>query len=132
VTNKEIDDDFVEKIKRLDDKLLIFLQDVLPESTAVEEIVPEMRKTLAKVCSKIYTHILNSFMIISKPNTSVQIVRDNIFMKNIVLISFIKKHAVAMYKELLSKYVILMEKIYITSTTKHIQELTKYIYIYIR
>jgi hypothetical protein len=128
ITNKEIDDDFVEKIKRLDDKLVIFQQGDLPESTAIEEIVPEMRKTLAKVCSKIYTYILNSFMMISKPNTNIQMIQNNVFMKNKVLISFIKKHAVAMYKELLSKYVILMEKIYITSSTRYTQELTKYIY----
>jgi hypothetical protein len=128
ITNKEVDDDFIDKIRKLDEKLLIFQQGNLPESIAIDEIIPEMKKTLAKVCSKIYTHILNTFMMITKPNTNIQMIQNNVFMKNKVLILFIKKHAIAMYRELLNKYIFLMEKIYFTSSTKYTQELLKLVY----
>ena len=38
ITDNEIDDDFIEKIKKLNSKLLIFQSGELPESNAIEEI----------------------------------------------------------------------------------------------
>lgn len=129
IINKDIDDEFVKKIKLLDEKLAIFQNgDVLPESSAIDEIVPEMRKTLAKVCSKIYSFILNALLMINKPNTNIQILQKIYIQKNAILITFLKKHAVSMYKELVNKYSALMEKIYSASTTKYCQELNKLIY----
>lgn len=129
ITNKDVDDDFIEKIKKLDEKLNFFhLNNDLPESNAIDEIVPEMRKTLAKVCSKIYTFILNTFLMINKPNTNIQMIQQHVFLKNKPLILFIKKHAVSMYRELASKYVNLMEKIYLNSSNKYTLELNKLIY----
>ncbi len=112
ITNKEIDEDFVSKINELDEKLIIFQSSDLPDSSAIDEIIPEMRKTLAKVCSKIYTLILNKFQMLNKPNTNIPILQQNILMKNKILILFLKKHAIAMYNDLISKYVTLVDKIY--------------------
>lgn len=128
ITNKGIDEEFIEKIQKLDEKLIFFQTGELPESVAVEEIVPEMRKTLAKVCSKIYTYILDTFIMINKPNTNIQMIQQHVFLKNKALIAFVKKHAVVMYKELVSKYVGMMEKIYLNSSTKYTLELNKLIY----
>ena len=55
IISKDIDDDFVNKINKLEEKLQTFIGGDLPESTAINEIIPEIRKTLAKVCSKIYS-----------------------------------------------------------------------------
>jgi hypothetical protein len=128
ITNKEIDDDFVEKIKKLDEKLYIFKGGELPESNAIEEIIPEMRKTLAKVCSKIYTFVLNNFMSLNRTGTNIQMIQKHVFLKYKALIVFIKKHAVTMFNELVNKYVSLMEKIYYNSAVKYCQELNKLIY----
>jgi hypothetical protein len=129
IINKDIDEEFIKKIKLLDEKLAIFQSgDVLPESNAIDEIVPEMRKTLAKVCSKIYSFILNALLMINKPNTNIQILQKHYVQKNAVLIAFLKKHAVSMYKELVNKYTQLMEKIYTASTQKYCQELSKLVY----
>ena len=129
IISKEIDDDFIKKIKVLDEKLSIFAnEESLPESFAIDEIVPEMRKTLAKVCSKIYGYILNALLMINKPNTNIQILQKHYIQKNAVLISFLKKHAISMYKELVNKYTALMEKIYSALTTKYCQELNRLIY----
>ena len=129
IINKDIDDEFVKKIKILDQKLSIFQGgEILPESKAIDEIVPEIRKTLAKVCSKIYSFILNSLLMIEKPNTNIQILQKHYILKNAILINFLKKHAVSMYQELVNKYSKLMEKIYTTSITKYCQELNKLIY----
>ncbi len=87
-----------------------------------------MRKTLAKVCSKIYSFILNALLMINKPNTNIQILQKHYVQKNAVLIGFLKKHAVSMYKELVNKYTQLMEKIYSASTQKYCQELSKLVY----
>ena len=38
ITDNEIDDEFIEKIKKLNTKLLIFQSGELPESNAIEEI----------------------------------------------------------------------------------------------
>jgi vacuolar protein sorting-associated protein 52 len=128
ITNKEIDDDFIEKIKKLDEKLFIFQGGDLPESEAIDQLIPEMRKTLAKVCSKIYTFILNNFLMLNKPGTNIQMIQKHIFLKHKVIILFLKKHAVTMYKELVSKYVLLMEKIYINSSAKYCTELYRFVY----
>ena len=125
---KDIDDEFINKINKLEEKLQTFTGGELPESSAINEIIPELRKTLAKVCSKIYSHILNTFLMINKPGTNIQIIQKNIFLKMKQLVVFLKKHAPSMYTELLSKYVSLMEKIYLNSTTKYCQELVKLIY----
>ena len=125
ITNKEIDDDFISKINELDEKLIIFQSNELPESTAIDEIIPEMRKTLAKVCSKIYTLILNKFQMLNKPNTNIPILQQNILLKNKILILFLKKHAIAMYNDLISKYVILIDKIYLNLSNNYFISLNK-------
>ena len=125
IISKDIDDDFVNKINKLEEKLQTFIGGDLPESTAINEIIPEIRKTLAKVCSKIYSHILNSFLLLNKPGTNIQIIQKNVFLKLVGLVIFIKKHAPSMYTELINKYVALMEKIYSTSTLKYCTELSK-------
>jgi hypothetical protein len=129
ILTREIDDEFAKKIKILDEKLSIFAsEENLPESSAIDEIIPEMRKTLAKVCSKIYGYILNALLMINKPNTNIQILQKHYIQKNSCLINFLKKHAISMYKELVSKYTSLMEKIYTALTSKYCQELNKLIY----
>ena len=125
---KDIDDEFINKINKLEEKLQTFTGGELPESSAINEIIPELRKTLAKVCSKIYSHILNTFLMLNKPGTNIQIIQKNVFLKMKQLVLFLKKHAPSMYTELLNKYVSLMEKIYLNSTTKYCQELIKLIY----
>ena len=125
---KDIDDEFINKINKLEEKLQTFTGGELPESSAINEIIPELRKTLAKVCSKIYSHILNTFLMLNKPGTNIQIIQKNVFLKMKQLVVFLKKHAPSMYTELLNKYVSLMEKIYLNSTTKYCQELIKLIY----
>jgi len=125
ITTKEIDDDFISKINELDEKLIIFQSNELPESTAIDEIIPEMRKTLAKVCSKIYTLILNKFQMLNKPNTNIPILQQNILLKNKILILFLKKHAIAMYNDLISKYVILIDKIYLNLSNNYFISLNK-------
>ena len=125
---KDIDDEFINKINKLEEKLQTFTGGELPESSAISEIIPELRKTLAKVCSKIYSHILNTFLMLNKPGTNIQIIQKNVFLKMKQLVIFLKKHAPSMYTELLNKYVSLMEKIYLNSTTKYCQELIKLIF----
>jgi len=125
IFNKDIDEDFINKINKLEQKLQTFIGGDLPESTAINEIIPEIRKTLAKVCSKIYSHILNTFLMLNKPGTNIQIIQKNVFLKLKGLVVFIKKHAPSMYTELINKYVALMEKIYSNSTTKYCSELSK-------
>jgi len=125
ITNKEIDDEFINKINELDEKLIIFQSSDLPESSAIDEIIPEMRKTLAKVCSKIYTLILNKFQMLNKPNTNIPILQQNILLKNKILILFLKKHAIAMYNDLISKYVTLIEKIYLNLSNNYFISLNK-------
>ena len=125
---KDIDDEFINKINKLEEKLQTFTGGELPESSAINEIIPELRKTLAKVCSKIYSHILNTFLMLNKPGTNIQIIQKNVFLKMKQLVVFLKKHAPSMYTELLNKYVTLMEKIYLNSTTKYCQELIKLIF----
>ena len=125
---KDIDDEFINKINKLEEKLQTFTGGELPESSAINEIIPELRKTLAKVCSKIYSHILNTFLMLNKPGTNIQIIQKNVFLKMKQLVIFLKKHAPSMYTELLNKYVSLMEKIYQNSTTKYCQELLKLIF----
>ena len=125
---KDIDDEFINKINKLEEKLQTFTGGELPESSAINEIIPELRKTLAKVCSKIYSHILNTFLMLNKPGTNIQIIQKNVFLKMKQLVIFLKKHAPSMYTELLNKYVSLMEKIYQNSTTKYCQELVKLIF----
>ena len=125
---KDIDDEFINKINKLEEKLQTFTGGELPESSAINEIIPELRKTLAKVCSKIYSHILNTFLMLNKPGTNIQIIQKNVFLKMKQLVVFLKKHAPSMYTELLNKYVSLMEKIYLNSTTKYCQELIKLIF----
>lgn len=65
---------------------------------------------------------------LNKPGTNIQIIQKNVFLKMKQLVVFLKKHAPSMYTELLNKYVSLMEKIYLNSTTKYCQELIKLIY----
>ena len=125
---KDIDDEFINKINKLEEKLQTFTGGELPESSAINEIIPELRKTLAKVCSKIYSHILNTFLMLNKPGTNIQIIQKNVFLKMKQLVVFLKKHAPSMYTELLNKYVSLMEKIYLNSTNKYCQELIKLIF----
>ena len=128
IISKEIDDEFVNKINKLEQKLQIFIGGELPESTAINEIIPEIRKTLAKVCSKIYSHILNSFLMLNKPGTNIQIIQKNVFLKLKNLIVFLKKHAPSMFTELINKYISLMEKIYLNSNTKYCNELSKLLF----
>ena len=92
IISKDIDDDFIYKINKLEEKLQTFIGGELPESIAINEIIPEIRKTLAKVCSKIYSHILNSFLLLNKPGTNIQIIQKNVFLKLVGLVIFIKKH----------------------------------------
>ncbi len=68
LTNKEIEEDFIDKLKKLDEKLQVFIKSDLPDCQAVDEIIPEMKKTLAKVCSKIYLFIVNKFQMLQKSN----------------------------------------------------------------
>ena len=125
---KDINDEFVGKINILEKKLQTFIGGDLPESSAINEIIPELQKTLAKVCSKIYSHIVNSFLMLNKPGTNIQIIQRNVFLKMKELVVFLKKHAPSMYTELISKYVSFMEKIYANSTTKYTQELLKLVF----
>ena len=125
---KDINNEFINKINKLEEKLQTFTGGDLPESSAINEIIPELRKTLAKVCSKIYSHILNTFLMLNKPGTNIQIIQKNVFLKMKQLVIFLKKHAPSMYTELLNKYVSLMEKIYLNSTSKYCQELIKLIF----
>ena len=134
ITDNEIDDDFIEKIHTLNTKLLIFQSGELPQSNAIEEIgnycnnsVPELRKTLAKVCSKIYTFIYNKLQMIKKPNTNIQILQQSVLLKYLTLVGFLKKHSILMFQELIKIYISLMEKIYYTLSSKYISELNKLI-----
>lgn len=127
ITN-DIDDHFVDKINKLEQKLQIFVSGDLPKSVAITEIIPEIRKTLAKVCSKIYSHILNNFLMLNKPGTNIQIIQKSVFVKLKVLVVFLKNHAPSMYTELINKYVSLMEKIFSTSIVKYCSELSKLLY----
>ena len=134
ITDNEIDDDFIEKIHTLNTKLLIFQSGELPQSNAIEEIgnycnnsVPELRKTLAKVCSKIYTFIYNKLQMIKKPNTNIQILQQSVLLKYLTLDGFLKKHSILMFQELIKIYISLMEKIYYTLSSKYISELNKLI-----
>lgn len=124
IISKDIDDEFIVKINKLEEKLQFFTGK-LPESEAIKEIIPEITKTLAKVCSKIYSHILNNFLLLNKPGTNIQIIQKNVFVKLKVLVIFLKKHSPSIYTELINKYVSLMEKIYYTSTAKYCGELSK-------
>ena len=65
---------------------------------------------------------------LNKPGTNIQIIQKNVFLKMKQLVVFLKKHAPSMYTELLNKYVSLMEKIYLNSTSKYCQELIKLIF----
>lgn len=128
ITNKEVDDDFIEKIKKLDEKLQIFKEGDLPEAEAIRQIRPEMSKTLAKVGSKIYTYVLNNFAMLNRQGTNIQMIQRHILLKSKPLVVFLSKHIPPMYSELVSRYVGLMEKIYLNSTIKYCGELNKLIY----
>ena len=124
IISKDINDEFVNKINKLEQKLQFFTGK-LPESEAIKEIIPEITKTLAKVCSKIYSHILNNFLMLNKPGTNIQIIQKNVFVKLKGLVVFLKRHSPSIYTELINKYVSLMEKIYYNSTSKYCSELGK-------
>lgn len=128
ITGKEVDDDFIEKIKKLDEKLEIFKDGDLPDAEAIRQIRPEMSKTLAKVGSKIYTYVLNNFVMLSKPGTNIQMIQRHILLKSRPLVVFLNKHIPPMYTELVSRYINLMEKIYFNSAIKYSAELNRLIY----
>jgi vacuolar protein sorting-associated protein 52 len=128
ITNKEVDDDFIDKIKKLDEKLQIFRDGDLPDAEAIRQIRPEMSKTLAKVGSKIYTFVLNNFVMLSKQGTNIQMIQKHILLKSRPLVVFLSKHIPPMYTELVSRYITLMEKIYYNSSIKYCGELNRLIY----
>lgn len=127
LTNREIEDDFIVKLANLDDKLQVFIRGELPESKAVKDIVPEMQKTLAKVCSRIYIFIVNKFQLLQKPSTNIQVIQDILLNKNKSLVQFLKKHAIVMYNDLVIKYISVMEKIYTSGTNTYISDLSQFI-----
>ena len=49
----------------------------------------------------------------------------NILLKNKILIVFLKKHAIAMYNDLVNKYVTLIEKIYTNLSNNYFVSLNK-------
>lgn len=129
LTNKDVEDDhFREKLNKLDEKLTLFIKKgELPECKAVEEIIPEMQKTLAKVCSKIYLFIVNKFQMFQKPNTNIQVIQNVLLNKNKQLVLFLKKHAIVMYNDLINKYCQIMDKIYYSGASVYSTELSQYL-----
>lgn len=123
LTNKEVEEDFIKKIEKLDHKLKVFVQGELPDARSVKEIIPEMQKTLAKVCSKIYIFLVNKFQMFQKPNTNIHMIQSAVFLKNHLLIEFLKKHAIVMFNDLVNKYICVMEKIYSQGTQTYIHEI---------
>lgn len=127
VSNKEIDDEYIEKLYQLDAKLDMFNKEDLPQSKAIYEVIPEMQKTLTKVSGKIYCYLMNKFQLFLKPNTNIKIIQDVIVSKNKFLITFLKKHSISMYQDIVSKYISYIEKIYSSSTITYIQEVSQFV-----
>jgi hypothetical protein len=103
--------------------LKIFQSGELPESVAIDQIIPELKKSISKVCSRIYTFMMNKFQIFSATNLSM--IQQNLSGKYKPLMIMIKKNVQELFNDLIIKYITIVNKLYVTISNNYFNSTLK-------
>jgi hypothetical protein len=121
----DIDDNYVDNIKRLCKKLEYIKKYNLMDNLCVREIEPELTKLKIKACERIRAFILDEVSMLKKPKTNIQLIQQNRLIKYKMLLLFLKDHNQPIFFEIVQVYSDTLNKIYNHNLSLYINELNK-------
>lgn len=125
ILTSDIDDLYVENIKRLCKKLEYIKKYNLMDNLCVREIEPELTKLKIKACERIRAFILEEVSMLKKPKTNIQLIQQNRLIKYKTLLLFLKDHNQPIFFEIVQVYSDTLNKIYNHNLAIYINELSK-------
>eukprot|EP00357_Protocruzia_adherens_P021869 CAMPEP_0114993284 /NCGR_PEP_ID=MMETSP0216-20121206/12440_1 /TAXON_ID=223996 /ORGANISM="Protocruzia adherens, Strain Boccale" /LENGTH=685 /DNA_ID=CAMNT_0002356901 /DNA_START=49 /DNA_END=2106 /DNA_ORIENTATION=+ len=127
LTEKEINEDYIQTLDSFNLKLRYLQENDLSNSLAMSELEPEIVKLKQKVCAKVRLFLMSKLQELRKPKTNLQILQQNVLTKFSSLMKFLKDNSTDIYFEILTLYTDIMSKIYFAYFKSYVAESSKFI-----
>ena len=125
ICNKNIDENYVQYIKELNEKLEYIKANSLHGYSTVKELEPELTKLKNKACQRVRTFIIQQLERLKKPMTNIPIIQENELLRYKVFMEFLKNNYIQVFIEILNMYFELMGKIIFKKFKAYVQEVSK-------
>lgn len=134
LTVEEINESYIEKLKKFDEILENLKNPDLPPSKAIKEqcknekimlIVPEVEKLKIKIIGRIRNFLIATMEALKKPRTNIQIIQQSVLLKFKELTRFLRSHGQGIYLEVSNYYCELMCGLYMGLFKSYITEISK-------
>ncbi|KRX10500.1 hypothetical protein PPERSA_01512 [Pseudocohnilembus persalinus] len=125
INQNNIDEEYVQHIKTLCQKLEYLKNSQLSDATAVRDLEPQLNKLKNKACGRVRTFLLEKIALLKQPKTNVYILQKNYLVKYRILTEFLKEHYLEIYVEICKNYAEILSKFYLTSFKAYCKEIDK-------
>lgn len=96
----------------LSKKAALFEMDDVRSCAAYTEVKDVIDKLILTAVSRVRTFLVDKIALLRRPNTNVNIVKENVLLPHRALVEFIEQHAPAVFREVKSSYVETMSRTY--------------------
>jgi len=116
-------DNYSSQLALLDKKIAFMELEDTKASVAHGEVKPQLDQLLLKAVQKVKAFLHEKVALLRRPNTNVQIIKENVLLKNKTLFEFLMDHSFTAYVEVRDDYVDTMSKLYNVLFQRYIQGL---------
>eukprot|EP00871_Galdieria_phlegrea_P004473 jgi/Galph1/5026/GphlegSOOS_G3660.1 len=115
--------DFARYVEDLQEKVEFLQRTEVKESTVFKDVYPFAQKLVLRATEKIREHLHAKLQMLLNPNTNVQIIQQNVLMKQKIYFLFVRKCSYKTYKEMQDTYANTILRIYQSLFKKYLDGL---------
>lgn len=112
VDGKVTDNQYATCLAQLSKKAALFEMDDVRSCAAYEEVKQVLDQLVVTAVSRVRTFLVDKIALLKRPNTNVNIVKENVLLPHRALVEFIEQHAPAVFREVRNSYVETMSRTY--------------------
>jgi len=114
---------FVQHLVELEEKVQFLSKPEVRESAAMKDIQPFTRKIIFRASEKVRDHLQSKIQLLQNPNTNVQIIQQNVLLKQKEYFRFLHHCAFKVYKEIQNSYISIISQVYQGLFKKYVEGL---------
>ncbi|GJQ09995.1 hypothetical protein GpartN1_g1786.t1 [Galdieria partita] len=103
---------FAQSLIELQEKVQFLTKPETRESTVMKDVQPFIQKIASRASEKVRDHLQAKIQMLQNPNTNVQIIQQNVLLKQKEYFLFLRRCTPKMYKEIQNSYVSVISGVY--------------------
>ena len=125
ITRGNIDDQYLESVSLLHEKLKFVLDDRRKNLRCCQDSLKQLERLRLKAIEKIKKFFHDEFRLLRKPQVDVNAIQSQTLLKYRFFMFFLRRHAIDVASELRDQYISTVSDIYLTNSKYYIAALTK-------